>query len=91
MEIKNKLIELIKNLNYEVKDSYELELILKQKLTKKELKILRAISFGEELEDLKVKLNIDDNRLEEINSKLLKKINSENFKQEIYKKPLKEL
>jgi len=91
MEIKNKVLELVDKLSFEIKDGKELDLALKHKLTKKELKLLKALAFNENLDELKDKLKIDDNRLKDIKERLIKKLNSETFKQEIYEKPLKEL
>ena len=91
MEIKNKVLELVDKLSFEIKDGKELDLALKHKLTKKELKLLKALAFNENLDELKDKLKIDDNRLKDIKERLIKKLNNETFKQEIYEKPLKEL
>ena len=91
MEIKNKVLELVDKLSFEIKDGKELDLALKHKLTKKELKLLKALAFNENLDELKDKLKIDDNRLKDIKERLIKKLNNETFKQEIYEKPLKKL
>ena len=73
----------IKKLVNPLKDEDELLESLKLKLTKKELKLLKAWAEGTDLEILKQQLNLDDERYGELSSKLIKKLNQEKTKQAI--------
>jgi len=56
---------------------------LKLKLTKKELKLLKAWAEGTDIEQLQKDLNLDETRYGELSSKLIKKLNQERIKQAI--------
>ena len=71
----------IKKLVHPLKDEEALLEILKIKLTKKELKLLKAWADGTELETLKQQLHLDDTRYTELSDKLIKKLNQEKIKQ----------
>jgi chaperonin cofactor prefoldin len=79
-------IEIEKHINKLVnplKEGDELTEALKLKLTKKELKLLKAWAEGSDIETLKKQLNLDDERYGELSSKLIKKLNQEKTKQAI--------
>ena len=73
----------IKKLVNPLKEEDELKEALKLKLTKKELKLLKAWAEGGDLDVLKTQLNLDDERYSELSSKLIKKLNQEKTKQAI--------
>jgi predicted nucleic acid-binding protein len=73
----------IRKVSFPLKEGKELELALKAKLTKKEFKLLKALASNE-LSLLQSQLNIDDVKLKELESKLIKKLNQEKVKQELY-------
>ena len=56
---------------------------LKLKLTKKELKLLKAWAEGTDTETLQKQLNLDEERYAELSTKLIKKLNQEKIKQAI--------
>jgi len=79
-------IEIEKHINKLVnplKEGEALKEALKLKLTKKELKLLKAWAEGSDIEVLKKQLNLDDERYAELSSKLIKKLNQEKIKQAI--------
>ena len=79
MEIEKHINKLVNPL----KDEDELLESLKIKLTKKELKLLKAWAEGSDIEVLKKQLHLDDERYGELSSKLIKKLNQEKTKQAI--------
>ncbi len=79
MEIEKHINKLVNPL----KEGEALNEALKLKLTKKELKLLKAWADGSDLEELKKQLNLDDERYGELSSKLIKKLNQEKIKQAI--------
>ena len=78
-EVERHIRKLIKPL----KDEDELRAVLKVKLTKKEFKVLNNWANDEELKPLLEKLSLDEQRYEELSSKLIKKLNQEKLKQEM--------
>ena len=66
-----------------LKDGDDLKEALKLKLTKKELKLLKAWSDGTDIEELQKQLNLDEERYGELSAKLIKKLNQEKIKQAI--------
>ncbi|NOR54904.1 MAG: hypothetical protein GQ531_01720 [Sulfurovum sp.] len=66
-----------------LKDEEALLECLKIKLTKKELKLLKAWAEGTDIEVVQKALNLDETRYAELSSKLIKKLNQERIKQEI--------
>ena len=79
-------IEIEKHINKLVnplKEGEALKEALKLKLTKKELKLLKAWAEGSDIEVLKKQLNLNDERYAELSSKLIKKLNQEKIKQAI--------
>ena len=73
----------IKKLVNPLKEGEDLKEALKLKLTKKELKLLKAWADGSDLDALKKQLNLDDERYSELSTKLIKKLNQEKTKQAI--------
>lgn len=73
----------INKLVHPLKDEEELLECLKIKLTKKELKLLKAWSEGTDIATLQKELNLDDTRYTELSAKLIKKLNQEKIKQAI--------
>jgi hypothetical protein len=73
----------IKKLVHPLKDEDELLEILKVKLTKKELKLLKAWAEETSTQEIQVMLSLDDDRYGELSAKLIKKLNQEKIKQEI--------
>ena len=78
------LNELISNISHPLKSGLELELALKAKLTKKELKLLKALSSGLSKEDIQKELNFSEQEFLRVNSNLVKKLNQERVKQALY-------
>jgi len=73
----------IKKLIHPLKGEDELLISLKQKLTKKELKLLKCWATDGSVEELKTKLNLDDERYTSLSNQLIKKLNQEKIKQAI--------
>jgi len=71
----------IRKLIHPLKKENELKEVLKVKLTKKEFKVLNAWATNEDLEALKEKLGMDEERYGELSVKLIKKLNQEKLKQ----------
>jgi len=73
----------IKKLVNPLKNEDELLETLKLKLTKKELKLLKAWADGTDIESLQKQLNLDEERYGDLSAKLIKKLNQEKIKQAI--------
>jgi hypothetical protein len=73
----------IKKLVNPLKDEDGLKEALKLKLTKKELKLLKAWSEGTDIAQVQKGLNLDEERYGKLSSKLIKKLNQEKIKQAI--------
>ncbi len=73
----------IKKLVNPLKDEEELLAVLKVKLTKKELKLLKAWANETPVNEVQTKLNLDEEHYGELSTKLIKKLNQEKIKQEI--------
>jgi len=71
----------IRKLVRPLKDENELKDVLKVKLTKKEFKVLNTWANDGDLEALKEKLGMDEERYGELSVKLIKKLNQEKLKQ----------
>jgi hypothetical protein len=78
------LNELILNISHPLKSGKELEIALKAKLTKKELKLLKALSYNLSENEIKTTLNFDNEQYQRVYNKLVKKLNQEKIKQAIY-------
>ncbi len=79
MEIEKHINKLVNPL----KEEDELLESLKLKLTKKELKLLKAWADGSDIEKVQKDLHLDEKRYGELSTKLIKKLNQEKVKQEI--------
>ena len=73
----------IKKLVNPLKEEEQLLESLKLKLTKKELKLLKAWAEGTDIVEVQKELSLDEERYGELSSKLIKKLNQEKIKQEI--------
>ena len=79
-------IEIEKHINKLVnplKAEDELLASLKIKLTKKELKLLKAWADGTDIQEVQKDLNLDEEHYGELSAKLIKKLNQEKTKQAI--------
>lgn len=73
----------IKKLVNPLKDEDALLELLKLKLTKKELKLLKAWAEGTDIKEIQAQLHLDEERYGELSTKLIKKLNQEKIKQAI--------
>ena len=73
----------IRKLVHPLKEEEELLTALKAKLTKKELKLLKAWAEDTGIEEIQAKLNLDETQYGELSEKLVKKPNQEKTKQAI--------
>ena len=73
----------IKKLDNPLKDGDDLKEALKLKLTKKELKLLKAWAESTDIVEIQKDLNLDEERYGELSAKLIKKLNQEKIKQAI--------
>jgi hypothetical protein len=73
----------IKKLVNPLKDEDALLEVLKVKLTKKELKLLKAWAEETSAKEIERKLSLDEGRYGELSTKLIKKLNQEKIKQAI--------
>jgi uncharacterized protein YjgD (DUF1641 family) len=73
----------IKKLVNPLKEPEELLEVLKIKLTKKELKLLKAWAEEIQPEEIQHMLNLNEERYGELSTKLIKKLNQEKIKQAI--------
>ncbi|WP_309499906.1 hypothetical protein [Sulfurovum sp.] len=71
----------IKKLIHPLKEEEELIEVLKVKLTKKELKLLKAWANETPQEEIQTKLSLDEEHYGELSTKLIKKLNQEKIKQ----------
>jgi len=73
----------IRKLIHPLKEEEELLTILKVKLTKKELKLLKALAEETPVSEIMTKLNLTEVHYNELKSKLIRKLNQEKIKQAI--------
>ena len=71
----------IKKLVNPLKESDDLLQVLKRKLTKKELKLLKAWAEESTISNIQQSLKLDELRYSELSTKLIKKLNQEQVKQ----------
>jgi phosphotransacetylase len=84
MDIKNSIEKHINILKQPLLDSEdEIMLILKKRLTKKELKTFLLIENKKTLQEVSKELNSDIQRVELIYQTVIKKLNQEKLKQEL--------
>jgi len=81
--LQNEVTKHIKKLVRPLKEENELKTVLKTKLTKKEFKLLDCLANNCDINELKSKLNLDEERYKELYEKLIKKLNQEKIKQQI--------
>ncbi len=81
--LQNEIKKHIKKLINPLKDDDELIPILRKRLTKKEYKLLRMMEDNITRENIYTKLNLDQESLDMLKTKLTKKLNQEKLKQEI--------
>jgi len=79
----NEIEKHIKKLVNPLKEEEELLAVLKVKMTKKELKLLKAWAEELDTKEIQSKLNLDEEHYGELSSKLIKKLNQEKIKQAI--------
>jgi len=85
MSLEIELKKHIKKIVFPLKEGKELELALKAKLTKKEYKLLNALSTNT-TQELKERLKLNNKSYQLLYDKLVKKLNQERIKQELYAK-----
>ena len=85
MDYKKALLSNIDKIAGKLRDEKELEFILKKRLTKKEFKVFCSKEAESEDSEICELVNCDMQRLEELYSSALKKINQERIKQEFVK------
>jgi len=85
MSIENELRKHIKAVVHPLKSGLELELALKAKLTKRELKLLKLWADGVEESSILLKMKLTKDSYNQLSSKLIKKLNQEKIKQVLYR------
>ena len=92
MDLQEELKKHIKAISYPLKSGLDLELALKAKLTKKELKLLKLWAQNAPKEQILNSLNLEKEALLNLSQKLIKKLNQEKTKQALYDftQPLKQ-
>ena len=83
MPLQQYIISVITHPRVPFKDEVSLKEVLKKRLTKKEYKILDALAYSKNTEEVCIKLKLDVDRYNEIVSALTKKLNQEKIKQEL--------
>lgn len=81
--LRDEVAKHIRKLIRPLKDESELKDVLKVKLTKKEFKVLKTWTNNEDIDALKEKLGLDEERYGDLSVKLIKKLNQEKLKQEM--------
>ena len=81
MTLNTEIKKHIKKLVNPLKEEDDLLNALKQKLTKKELKLLKNWAEDIETSTIQTSLNLDEKRYTELSTKLIKKLNQEKIKQ----------
>jgi predicted XRE-type DNA-binding protein len=84
MSLQQEITKHIHKVTSPLKEESELRLVLKAKLTKKELKLLESWSHQVSQEEIMEKLHIDSERYEQMKQHLVKKLNQEKLKQHLY-------
>jgi DNA-directed RNA polymerase specialized sigma subunit len=83
MTLSQEIEKHIKKLVHPLKEEEELLEVLKLKLTKKELKLLKAWADEESQKEIEKRLALDEERYAQLSTKLIKKLNQEKTKQAI--------
>jgi len=81
--LKQEIEKHIKKLIHPLKEESDLYIILKAKLTKKELKLLQAWSDETPIDKIQENLKADEARYKTLSDNLIKKLNQEKIKQAI--------
>ncbi len=84
MNLETELRKHIKAVVHPLKSAEELELALKAKLTKRELKLLKSWANNLSQEEILKTLKLTSENYDALSSKLIKKINQEKVKQALY-------
>jgi FixJ family two-component response regulator len=84
MSLQQEITKYIKKMTFTLKAEEELRLVLKKKLTKKEFKLLEAWSHEVSQPEIMEKLNLQEERYQEMRQHLIKKLNQEKLKQHLY-------
>ena len=84
MNLETELRKHIKAVVHPLKSEEELELALKAKLTKRELKLLKAWASDLEQKEILSNLKLTSEDYNNLSLKLIKKINQEKVKQALY-------
>ena len=77
-------LRLIRKPVFPLAEEARLNLILKARLTKKEYKIFLAHAKGEDIEQLKEKLKLNQARYQSLCRSIEEKLNKESIKQQLY-------
>ena len=84
MKLQTELKKHIKAISHPLKSGLELELALKAKLTKRELKLLKLWADGIEYSEILNIMRLDESEYKLLRQKLIKKVNQEKVKQALY-------
>jgi hypothetical protein len=79
--LRDEVAKHVRKLIHPLKNENQLKDVLKVKLTKKEFKVLNTWANDSDLDLLKEKLGIDEERYGDLSVKLVKKLNQEKLKQ----------
>lgn len=79
-----KIVTTILGQRNEIKTEDELAKILKQRLTKKELKVINAHILNTNMQEIMLELNLSEERLQEIINTATKKIKNESVHKDFY-------
>jgi len=82
-EFRQEVEKYIRKLILPLKEENELKEVLKVRHTKKEFKLLQSWVDETPKAEISEKLNLDEEKYEELSTKLIKKLNQEKLKQEI--------
>lgn len=83
IDLQEVLTKHIKVLQGQLKDNEELMVVLKKRLTKKELKVFLGIEEEVHTQELLAQLKCDEDRLKKLYEEAIWKINQERIKQEL--------
>ena len=84
MQLQEELRKHIKAISHPLKEGLELELALKAKLTKRELKLLKLWASNTDSIEILNLMRLDKQEYKNLSQKLVKKINQEKVKQALY-------
>jgi hypothetical protein len=82
-ELRQEVEKHIRKLILPLKEENELREVLKVRLTKKEFKLLQSWVDETPKAEMLEKLNLDEEKYQELSDKVIKKLNQEKLKQEI--------